>query len=283
MACRDDPAGGMVIRKEERLASVLARSPSTLEVLATLAPVFEGLRDPTSRRVMTRLVTVEQAAQIAEIEVTDLIKRLDAVSHNIPTEDCRMHSQTSVPNPATSGGPETLTAIPMDRVVTIDVRDELRAGREPFGAIMAARARMPGDGALVVWTTFEPIPLYAAMARQGLHHHAEPIGGDEWRIWFFSVPSPVPGAPAVSTHEGQRHAPVAGGAEIVTLDVRNLEPPEPMHRTLAALESLPPGGTLVQLNVRVPRLLFSHLEERGFRYEIEEESPDLVRVIIHHR
>lgn len=185
-------------------------------------------------------------------------------------------------HPATSGGPEALVAIPADRVVSVDVRGELRAGREPLALIMAARARMPADGALVVWTTFEPIPLYAVMARKGLDHHAEPIGGDEWRIWFYPATSPAATIPSVPTDEGETRPP-GGGAEIVTLDVRNLEPPEPMHRTLAALAALPPGGTLVQLNVRVPRLLFPHLEDRGFHYEVEEEAPDLVRVIIHHR
>jgi uncharacterized protein (DUF2249 family) len=69
---------------------------------------------------------------------------------------------------------------------------------------------------------------------------------------------------------------------VVILDVRDLEPPEPMVRTLAALEELPPGGTLLQINVRVPQFLLPRLEERGFTYEIREQAPDLVRVFIRH-
>ena len=56
-----------------------------------------------------------------------------------------------------------------------------------------------------------------------------------------------------------------------------------MVRTLEALESLPEGHTLVQLNVRVPQFLLPQLEERGFTYEIREQSPDLVRVFIRRR
>lgn len=67
---------------------------------------------------------------------------------------------------------------------------------------------------------------------------------------------------------------------VVVLDVRGLEPPEPMVRTLAALEALPADGTLVQVNVRVPQLLLPHLEQRGFTYEVREQEPDLVRVFI---
>ena len=64
------------------------------------------------------------------------------------------------------------------------------------------------------------------------------------------------------------------------LDVRGLEPPEPMVRTLEALEALPPGATLVQVNVRVPRMLLPQLGARGFVYEVREQGPDLVRVFI---
>ena len=66
----------------------------------------------------------------------------------------------------------------------------------------------------------------------------------------------------------------------VVLDVRGLEPPEPMVRTLEALEDLPAGGTLLQVNVRVPRFLLPHLEERGCSWEIDERADGEVRVRI---
>src|SRR5690606_10728999 len=68
--------------------------------------------------------------------------------------------------------------------------------------------------------------------------------------------------------------------DLVVLDVRYLEPPEPMVRTLEALEHLPAGATLLHINVRVPRFLLPRLEERGLTYEVREQAPDLVRVFI---
>ncbi len=70
---------------------------------------------------------------------------------------------------------------------------------------------------------------------------------------------------------------------MVVLDVRGLEPPEPMVRTLEALERLPEGGTLVQLNVREPQFLFPQLEARGFAYEVRRQGDDVVRVVIRRR
>jgi hypothetical protein len=45
---------------------------------------------------------------------------------------------------------------------------------------------------------------------------------------------------------------------------------------------MPPGRTLVQINVRVPQFLIPKLEERGFTYEVREQSAGLVRIFIRH-
>ena len=79
------------------------------------------------------------------------------------------------------------------------------------------------------------------------------------------------------TAAASRVAP--SSAELV-LDVRGLEPPEPMVRTLAALETLPEGAVLVQHNERVPQFLLPILTERGFHYEVDESVPGAVVVRI---
>ena len=64
--------------------------------------------------------------------------------------------------------------------------------------------------------------------------------------------------------------------------MRGLEPPEPMVRTLAALETLPAGAVLVQHNERVPQFLLPILGERGFAWDVDEAAPDVVIVRIRH-
>jgi tRNA 2-thiouridine synthesizing protein A len=59
---------------------------------------------------------------------------------------------------------------------------------------------------------------------------------------------------------------------MITLDNRGLEPPNPMMRTLAALEELPAGETLMIINDRKPMFLFAELDERGYDYSTAEHS-----------
>jgi uncharacterized protein (DUF2249 family) len=253
----------VVIGRGDKVADVVRRDESLIEVFARLSPALTRLRDPDMGRVMSRLVTVEQAARMAGIDAGDLVRRLNAVlDGQDPTKrEENAMGRTTAPDIA-ARMPPMLEGIPMEKVVEVDVREDLRSGKEPFSRIMAALKDVPEGGVLALRAIFEPVPLYAVLARQGFTHYTERLAADDWKVWFYGERGPE------------------ADPSVVVLDVRELEPPEPMVRTLAALEELPPGGTLVQLNVRVPQFLLPRLEERGFTYEIREQAPDLVRVFI---
>ncbi len=51
--------------------------------------------------------------------------------------------------------------------ITLDVRDDLRAGREPFPRIMEAVGRLRDGEQLRVIAPFEPRPLIGVLAAQG--------------------------------------------------------------------------------------------------------------------
>lgn len=254
----------MVIRRNDRISDVLRSDESLIDVLVALSPAFERLRNPAMRKVMSRLVTVEQAARMANVDADLLVARLNGHALGIPAE-------TTEENPLEATAPD----IPEERIVDLDVREDLRNGREPFSRIMAARRELPDGGALRVRAIFEPVPLYRVMEKQGLQYFTEELGPEDWRVWFFAAeaaPTSDAAAPARDSEDA--------GEGVIVLDVRGLEPPEPMVRTLAALEELPDGATLLQINVRVPQFLLPLLEERGFSYEVREQSPDLVRLFI---
>ncbi|MFN8668668.1 MAG: DUF2249 domain-containing protein [Gemmatimonadaceae bacterium] len=150
--------------------------------------------------------------------------------------------------------PLALQVVDPAKVVECDVREDLRHGREPFARLMAARGEVQEGGALSVRAIFEPAPLYTVMAKHGLAHHTEQLAPDDWVIWFY------------------RAVPV--------IDVRGMEPPEPLSYTLAALRDLPDGVSLVQVNVRVPMMLLPRLDEQGFSYDVQKLAEDRVHVFI---
>lgn len=299
----------MVIHASDRLADVLARDERMVEIIAAASPRLSGLRDPSTRRVMARLATIGQIARMAGMEPEILVRRVNlaiATEHpamegtpggaagEVPRarHDPSGHGQATLST--SSDMSPHLSALPPDLIVDLDVRDDLRNGREPFSRIMAARGALPPGGVLRLRATFEPLPLYTVMEKQGYDHSTERLADDDWRVWFYprrrGGATDAPEAPPTPSRDGD--APAAAGAtgpgeavgDIIVLDVRALEPPEPMVHTLATLETLPPGMTLLQINERVPQFLLPKLEELGFAYRVQEQEPEgVVRVFIRRR
>lgn len=64
------------------------------------------------------------------------------------------------------------------------------------------------------------------------------------------------------------------------LDNRGLEPPNPMIRTLEALEEMAAGEVLVIHNDRVPIYLLPQLADEGAEYVVDEQPDGSARVRI---
>ena len=59
---------------------------------------------------------------------------------------------------------------------------------------------------------------------------------------------------------------------LIELDVRSFEPPQPLLKTLEAIARIPAGTTLKVHTRWRPALLYAELEKRGFIGESQEQS-----------
>ena len=159
------------------------------------------------------------------------------------------------------------------KVVTLDVRSDLAGGQSPCGKIQAAAAQLQAGESLRLLTPFKPVPLFEVLGSQGFEHDSKPLGGRDWETLFTR--SAAPDARVAQS------APSAGcgcscsghdAAEIVEVDARHLEPPQPMVKILEALAALPGGAELRARTDRRPVHLYPMLEARGFVGESSEQS-----------
>lgn len=264
------------VRGTDRVNDVLARDERLVEVFIRHSAHFTKLRNRTLRKVMGRLVTVDDASRIAAVPVDVLIHDLNVALGVAATEvlpPAERLPQAPVPDSAATH-PEDAP------VIEVDVRDDLRAGREPLARIMSAVSALTGEEVLHVRAIFEPVPLLSLLAKRGLAHESVAHASDDWSVWFWHAVSPSPGtttertAPSFTPPASKR--PATSDDSTVMLDVRGLQPPEPLVRTLAALETLSAGQQHVQVNERVPQLLLPMLAERGYACELDESRADRV-------
>jgi uncharacterized protein (DUF2249 family) len=259
-----------------KISRVLQLSPALLDVLIAAAPAFRRLRNPMVRRVQSRLVTVGQAAAIAGLEPADLVKRLN-VALGLATDDSA--SAAEQPSQRTGTAPSWVDTAPISE--RFDVRPLLASGQEPFGAIMEAVRRVPLGHVLALRNTFEPTPLYEVLGQRGFEHWARQLAAEDWEILICATvrlreTRPAPLAPPVAEQSPVWDAPAA----ILTIDVSELVPPEPMIRILTALEELPAGSSLLVRHVRRPLHLYPRLDDLGYRHETRDLGPGRVELLI---
>ncbi|HET7874371.1 MAG TPA: DUF2249 domain-containing protein [Methylomirabilota bacterium] len=280
-----------MIPRDITVARLLEEHPELLEVLVRYHPHFAQLSNPALRRDMAPRVTVAQAARIAGVDPDELLGALSRAlgeapaPHSISPEGRGItgspegRGTVSSASPSEGEGadarPPALAAVPDSRQIHVDVREDIRRGQEPFGRIMATVKALGGDQVLVLRAPFEPVPLYDVLGRRGFRHWTECRAADDWSVWFYRDPGTAGAAPRAA---GRGEAAAAG--RMTTIDVRGLEPPEPMVRILEALERLTPDDTLEVLHERRPMFLYPQLDERGFTHETDEVEPGMVRIRI---
>jgi hypothetical protein len=271
------PVSKLPVARADRVSDVIARDESLVEVFVRHSSHFTKLRNRSMRRIMGRLVTIDDAAKIASVAPDVLVRDLNAALgilepsttiDSVAVQDTHAPGQDEHVHP--SGAP----------VVEVDVREDLRNGREPFSKIMAAVGALHDDEVLHLRAIFEPAPLFALMAKRGLSYESVAHAPDDWSVWFWK-----PGAEreieVARANESLPLDPIQQSTtETLELDVRGLLPPEPMLRTLAALDTLPPDHVLLQINSRVPQFLLPILAERGFACDVDESNADRVLVRI---
>ena len=159
------------------------------------------------------------------------------------------------------------------KTVLVDVREDIRAGREPFSRIMNAVAALNTDQRLLLLAPFEPTPLVHVLNKQGFRHTAHPNESGDWEVLFVREAANQPVEAADSAQRNSSgEVPVPAAGEFVEVDARGLEPPMPMVKILEALATLPAGAELRGRTERRPMHLYAQLEERGFSAQTEEQS-----------
>ncbi len=263
----------MKITPKTKIADMIARHPELVDVLVSYNARFGLLKNPVMRNTFARLATVQHAAKVAGVNLSELISTLNrAAGEAVPdTVAADLEERSGTPSVPVRNFIEQRSV----RTTPLDVRDIMKTGGEPFQIIMKTAARIPQGEALILETLFEPVPLYDVLAGKGFDHETEQLADDHFRIWFYRTA--VTDARRQETDDRER---IREQGNTVELDVRGLEPPGPMAMILETMARLDPAQRLVVLHERVPVFLYAKLDERGYAYETEELDAHNVRLII---
>ncbi|WP_338539965.1 DUF2249 domain-containing protein [Paenibacillus tundrae] len=191
-------------------------------------------------------------------------------------------------------------------IVELDVRPHLNKKLEPFQLIMDTVKGLHPEDVFVLHAPFKPTPLLGILKLKGYSNSSERMSADHWVTTFVHKKNKK-GAKALSAQQLESDKPTLdislesdeeacqgrpegvnsalgvddqSKATTITLDNRGLEPPQPMMRTLAALERCKPGDVVLIHNDRVPVFLIEELNNLGCLYTVEDQADGTAKVRI---
>lgn len=183
--------------------------------------------------------------------------------------------------------PEFYQKLSIDKTIELDVRKNLEQGNDPFQVIMDGISKLPDGFTLKLITTFEPKPLLSILRQKGYVSHVLHEEGTSLVFTYFKkeIDATNFSRTDVNTNPSKKEQTEellkSYDEKIKTVDVRDLEMPLPMVTILRELEHLPKDVLLYVNHKKIPEFLLPELQERGYKWMIEEIEEGNVKLLIY--
>ncbi len=275
----------MKIGPKTKISQLLKKDEKMLDLIMQIHPKFSKLSNPLLRKALAPRVTVSDAAKIAGIPVRDFLKQLEnagfEVEYPSETDEIPYVTECNLTNRL--------------KPVTIDARKMLEQNIDPFDTIHQALKNLKSDETLEIILDFIPAPLIEIFGKQGYKHcilkkndlyytyfYQEPESGGFWKK-IMSLFHKKSGTIPKNREEKKDFEQILKKFEkqLETIDVRNLEMPQPMMRILEVLKNLPEDKALFVEHKRIPQFLIPELEKKGYQWVSRKISEDHTQLIIY--
>lgn len=286
----------MKISGKTKVSEVIKFNKEAIDTIASLNPLFKKLRNPILRKVLAPRVTLSEASYIGKCELSEMLKALEKIGFETENEE---------PDIITDLNSDKMKAAEYNAfledclIKTLDVRPILANNEDPFLIIQKSLKECNSQEALEVVASFKPLPLIKMQEKNGFdcYHYEE----DGVHHTFFKQ-SDITDSDQASKDSNEKNSNNAEvkeftlfvneeefnqkenqfGDQILTVDVRNLEMPQPMITILNELADLKEGTALKVFHKKVPQYLIPELEEKGFKTYIQEVEEGNVLLLIFH-
>ena len=265
----------MIINANTKISKILKQNPEALEAIISINPKFEKLRNPLLRKLMAARTSIGMASKIGGLSVEKFFEKLQPLGFE---PDRKAEQEVHKEKPTL---PAFFSSLNPDQIIELDVRPIIEAGEDPLSLIVEKVKSIPKGSALKIMNSFEPTPLISLLKKQGFESYVDAIDDQLVVTYFYRIgDAPLKINESKNNSEGWDELLKQFEGKMQTVDVRNLEMPQPMMTILESIEKLPAGNALFVYHKRIPVFLLPELKERKFDYRIKEEAPNEVRLMI---
>jgi uncharacterized protein (DUF2249 family) len=165
------------ITPKTKVYELLQAYPELEDTLIEMAPVFKKLKNPVLRRTIARVTTLQQAAQVGEIQVHELVNALRLKAGQDTLEGLTASAEGSKDKPSWFNENKI--------VKTLDARPVIEQGGHPLGDVLTGVGDLKNGEIYRLITPFLPAPLIERVVAQGFDNWSEKIADDHYISYFL--------------------------------------------------------------------------------------------------
>lgn len=164
------------ITQQTRIGEFLETYPELEELLISLSPAFEKLKNPVLRRTIGKVATFQQVAVVGNIPLETIFNSLRNAAGQNQSNNIMSTNNNLQEKP--SWFDITLVS------ETLDAREMLQAGQHPLAeAINKTSGMKPGEIFELI-TPFTPMPLIEKIMDKGFSAYVDTITDSEIHTYF---------------------------------------------------------------------------------------------------
>lgn len=164
------------ITPQTRIGEFLDYYPEHEELLISLSPAFQKLRNPVLRRTIGRVATFQQIAVVGNIPLETIINSLrNATGQNLTNEIMNTNNNLNEK-------PSWFDAASISE--TLDAREMLQSGQHPLAEAIKRTSGMKPGQIFELITPFTPMPLIDKIRDKGFSAYVNTVTDSEIHTYF---------------------------------------------------------------------------------------------------
>lgn len=272
------------ISPDTKISELMKENPQSVEAIASLSKPLEKLKNPILRKIMASRVTIAEAANMGKVSLDDFKRVLCPLGFQF--------SDQEAPNsiPSHEAEPDWLKNSAADKFRIYDVRPIIDDGADPLKEILHEFKETAPGHILCVINSFIPTPLIHLLKQQkAVDAYVKNVNLNEFHTYFLkgneenTADEAAEDSGNIHSDDFETFAAICASFETHKtreIDVRELEMPEPMHKILAELDSLPGDHALYVHHKRVPVYLLEELADKDFEIHLRNLENGEVKMLL---
>lgn len=168
-----------LITPQTRVGEFLVNYPELEELLISLSPAFQKLKNPVLRRTIGQVATFQQIAVVGNVPLENIINTLRKATGQNQTNEI-MDTNTSMQ--------EKPSWFESNKIAeTLDAREMLQAGQHPLAEVIRRTSEMQSGKIFELVTPFTPMPLIEKVKANGLSAYTLSVSEAEIHTYFCKV------------------------------------------------------------------------------------------------